>query len=90
MHLIEYVGMFAGAISTISLIPQVWLVWKKRSAEGISLGMYSSLSLGLFCWIIYGLWHKIPVMVVANTLTLLLCLCVIVMYFLFAKKPRCP
>ena len=55
MSLINTIGTIAAVISTASFVPQVWHTFKTRDVSGISLGMYSVFTVGVSCWLIYGL-----------------------------------
>jgi len=62
MSAAEIVGQVAGALVTLSLIPQVIRVYKLKSAQEISMLFTTMLWLGLFGWIAYGfLENKLPI-----------------------------
>jgi len=74
MGSIEILGLVAATCTTVAFIPQVYKVWKEKSAKDISLLMYLVLTLGLTLWLIYGIKiYSIPV-ILANGITLLLVL----------------
>ncbi len=74
MDFIEILGLVAATCTTVAFIPQVYKVWKEKSAKDISLLMYLVLTLGLTLWLIYGIKiYSIPV-ILANGITLLLVL----------------
>ena len=51
----DLVGYLAAILTTIAFIPQAMLTWKKKHAQGISLGMYIIFTTGILMWLIYGL-----------------------------------
>ena len=70
-------GFIGGGIVTCSLIPQVYRVFKLKSAREISLLFNILLLVGLIFWIAYGaafsltpvvLWNSIAVVLVAGLL----------------------
>lgn len=72
MPLLDLFGYFAAVLTTVSFIPQVWHTFRTRDVRGISLSMYSVFTLGVACWLGYGLMlHAWPI-VVANLITLVL------------------
>ncbi|MBE9609309.1 SemiSWEET transporter [Chitinilyticum piscinae] len=85
---IEMLGLVAGACTTIAFLPQVWQVWKTRSAKDISLGMYLLFVSGVAMWLGYGLLARAVPVVVANTLTLILAGAVLVMKLVFDRKDK--
>ncbi|MBS9778351.1 MAG: SemiSWEET transporter [Gammaproteobacteria bacterium] len=72
MTIIDSIGYIAACLTTISFIPQVLLVFKTKDTSSISLGMYSIFTLGITCWLIYGIALRDIPITVANTITLLL------------------
>ena len=70
--MIDALGLVAGALTTISFLPQLIKTVKSRSARDISLGMFVLFTLGVTLWLIYGfLTGAVPV-IAANALTLIL------------------
>jgi MtN3 and saliva related transmembrane protein len=71
---IDAIGYLAATLTTVAFIPQAWLTWKTRRADGISRGMYSVFALGVALWLVYGLAISAWPIVVANAITLALAL----------------
>ena len=70
-------GLIAGALTTVSFVPQVVQIWRTKRAEDVSSHMFVIFSLGVFLWLIYGVYiHSVPI-IVANIITLILCLSVL-------------
>ena len=68
----DLIGMVAGTLSTVAFVPQVWRVWKTRSARDLSLPMYLIFTAGVALWFVYGLQLGALPIIVCNGLTLLL------------------
>lgn len=66
------IGAVAAALTTIAFIPQAWLTWKTKRAEGVSLGMYSIFTSGVALWLLYGLAIGAWPVIIANLFTLVL------------------
>jgi MtN3 and saliva related transmembrane protein len=75
----DAIGYLAATLTTAAFIPQAWLTWKTRRAEGVSLGMYSIFTSGVALWLVYGLILGAWPIVVANAITLALALFILVM-----------
>lgn len=57
-------GLTAGTLSTVSLLPQLIKAWKTKSVNDISLGMFVILCAGSLLWLLYGiLIHALPIIV---------------------------
>ncbi|MFZ6771295.1 SemiSWEET transporter [Undibacterium sp. SXout7W] len=66
----DVVGYFAACMTTTAFIPQAWLTWRRKRAEGISLGMYIILVSGVFLWMVYGILLMAWPIIIANSITL--------------------
>jgi len=51
----DLLGFVGGAFMTVGLIPQVWRLFKLKSAREISLPFTILFLLGTTCWLIYGI-----------------------------------
>jgi MtN3 and saliva related transmembrane protein len=69
---IEILGYIAATLTTVSFLPQAILTIRTRDTDGLSLSMYSTFTLGVLGWLIYGIFLKNNVIVVANSITLFL------------------
>lgn len=71
MTIVEIIGYFAAFFTTVSFIPQVVKVIKDKQTRNISLQMYLIFTLGILCWLIYGiLLFSLPI-IFANSFTLI-------------------
>ncbi len=71
---ITVIGLVAATFTTISLFPQLVKSWKSRrkAAGDNALVTYSMLfCVGIFLWLIYGIFKADLPMIVANTLSFL-------------------
>ena len=68
----EVVGYVAAFLTTVSFVPQAWHTFKTRDVRGISLGMYSTFTLGVAGWLLYGVLLDAWPIVIANAITLAL------------------
>ncbi|MES2258831.1 MAG: SemiSWEET transporter [Pseudomonadota bacterium] len=82
----DLLGFFAATCTTVAFVPQVLLVWRQRSAAGVSTGMYLILTLGVFLWLCYGLLTQSWPIIIANGVTLLLALSVLAMKWRFRPQ----
>ena len=76
-------GLIAGALTTISFVPQVIQVVKTRSTRDISLGMYIVLFIGISCWLIYGILIEALPLIIANTISAILALIILIYKIIF-------
>jgi len=81
---IEILGLVAGALTTSSFVPQVYKTWKEKSAESLSLSMFSIFFIGIMAWLYYGFYIDSLAMILANSVTGLLS--IILIFFKFKYK----
>jgi len=55
-----------GVLSVIVLFPQVFKIWSKQEAAGLSLFSWAGILLGTLFWLTYGFIHKEKPIIVAN------------------------
>ncbi|WP_218011246.1 SemiSWEET transporter [Bacillus sp. AFS076308] len=73
----KILGYLAAFLTTISFLPQTFKSIKEKNTEGISLGMYSLFTLGVFFWLVYGLSIKDIPMMAANSVTFVFALIIL-------------
>jgi MtN3 and saliva related transmembrane protein len=83
---ISLVGYIAAFCTTAAFIPQVILVWRTRSASGVSMGMYSAFCFGVFLWLCYGIAIQAWPIAINNAITLVLASSVLVMKWRFERS----
>lgn len=66
----EVIGYCAAILTTASFIPQALHTFQTKDVSGISLGMYSSFTVGVSLWLVYGVLLQAWPIVIANTITL--------------------
>lgn len=82
---VEKVGFAAAFCTTSAFIPQLVRVLHLRSARDISLPTFLLFSVGVFLWLLYGIWaHSNPV-IVSNALTLVLSVSILVLKLRFDR-----
>ena len=80
MNITDIVGLTAGICVTISVVPQIWKVWKTKKVKEISLLTFSVLTFGIAVWIFYGFLKEDYPIIITNSISLFLNL--IMVYFI--------
>ncbi len=82
----EWIGSIAAFCTTISFLPQLVKVWRRKSARDLSLLMLLVFDVGLVCWLVYGLGiGSIPI-VAANAATLTLAAAILMLKFRYDRR----
>jgi len=72
MNEVVLLGYAAAILTSLSFLPQAWLVIRTGRTDGISLLMYSLFTVGVGFWLIYGITSKATPIIAANAVTLTL------------------
>lgn len=83
MDLTTVLGLAAGLLTTISLVPQVTKIWKTRSAKDVSRKMFIAFCLGVALWLAYGVVKGDLPMMIWNSISLALALSILGMKLKF-------
>ena len=81
MDTIVIVGYIAGALTTLSFVPQVIRAWKLKETHDLSLAMLILFALGVLLWTLYGVWTGSMPIIAANVITFILILVLLSMKF---------
>lgn len=73
----EFIGFAAAVLTTSSFLPQAVMTIRTKDTSSLSLGMYSLFTLGVMCWLIYGIFLVNYAIIISNAITLLLALCIL-------------
>jgi MtN3 and saliva related transmembrane protein len=67
MDIIAMIGLGAAALSTVSLLPQLYRVWKTKSVKDISAGYCGVMFTSVALWLTYGVLSADMPVVAANS-----------------------
>ena len=67
----ELVGYIAGFLTAVAQFPQAYKVIKTGDTQSISLGMYFTMTIGIFFWSIYGVLLQNTPMILTNGICLI-------------------
>ena len=81
MTALDILGMTAGCISSITFLPQVIKTWKTKSAEDISLLMFTFATISVIMWLVYGIILQNVPIIFTNSMVLFFSL--VMLYFKF-------
>ena len=76
--MIGYLGYLAATLTTASFLPQAILTIKTKDTQSLSLTMYTLFTLGVFCWLVYGIYIADKAIIFSNSITFLLAASILV------------
>lgn len=72
MDFITILGLVATTLTTSAFLPQMIKTWRTKSAKDVSLQMLVTFCIGVFLWLIYGIYLQGLPIILANLFTLIL------------------
>ena len=83
---IEVLGLVAGGITSVAMMPQLIKVIKEKNAEDISVVMLLVLMTGLSLWVWYGiLQNELPI-ILSNSFSVLVNITLLICCMMYKKK----
>ena len=83
---IEDLGFAAAFCTTAAFVPQLVRVVRLRSARDISLPTFLMFSVGVFLWLLYGIYTGSKPVIASNTVTLVLSMSILVLKLLYDRR----
>ena len=85
MDLQQIIGLTAGALTTVSFLPQVLRTVKTRSSRDLSVGMVCFFMAGIILWLIYGIMARAWPIILTNDATIVLASVLLVFIIRYRK-----
>ncbi|WP_374444795.1 SemiSWEET transporter [Epilithonimonas sp.] len=82
----ELLGLIAGGITSIAMMPQLIKVIKEKNAEDISVVMLLVLITGLSLWVWYGILQGELPIILSNGFSVLVNITLLICCIIFKKK----
>lgn len=83
----EYVGYFAGFLTTFAMLPQIMRVYRLKSAREISILFNTSLLLGVSLWLAYGAVLGLVPLIVWNAIGVFLVSLLLLAKLKYGREP---
>jgi MtN3 and saliva related transmembrane protein len=88
MNIIAILATIFGTIGGFSSIPQVYKIFKRKSAKDISIMTYAIVLLGTISWLLYGIQLKDFPLIFSNSVALIFVSLVILGWFLYGYDKK--
>ena len=82
----EVLGLIAGGITSVAMMPQLIKVIKEKNAEDISVAMLLVLITGLSLWVWYGILQDELPIILSNSFSVLVNITLLICCMMFKKK----
>ena len=84
----EWVGIFAGTLTTGAYFPQLLAVWRARSGRGLTYSMLGIFNAGVLIWIAYGVLARSTAVFLTNVVTFVLSGSILALKIKFDRRDR--
>ncbi|MCP6759526.1 MAG: SemiSWEET transporter [Fischerella sp. CENA71] len=71
MDYLTILGLVAATLTTSAFFPQMLKTWQSKSAKDVSYTMVITFIIGVFLWLIYGIYRQDLAIILANLITLI-------------------
>jgi MtN3 and saliva related transmembrane protein len=85
-QVVNDVGFAAAFCTTAAFVPQLVRVIRLRSARDVSLGTFVLFSVGVFLWLVYGIYAGSKPVIASNFVTLGLSLSILALKIRYDRK----
>jgi MtN3 and saliva related transmembrane protein len=85
-QMVDNIGFVAAFCTTVAFIPQLVRVLKLRSAREISLETFLLFSVGVFLWLLYGIYSGSKPVIASNSATLGLSLSILYLKMRYGRE----
>jgi len=77
----DLIGSGAAVLTMFGFVPQILKILRTRSVQDVSLVMLLQFSLGIFFWLLYGLYIRDNILIVANAVSFVTLVIADALYF---------
>ena len=81
-----WIGLSAGFLTSIAVIPQVFRTWRTKHARDISIWQPLILITGMLLWLIYGVGLDDMPLIAANSFSISCYLVLLVMKIIYDRR----
>ena len=85
MTTLSILATIFGVVMTFGAFPQIYKIYKRKSAKDISAISYSVFTLGGIVWLLYGIELNSSAVIISNTLSAATSITVLIGWFLYGQ-----
>jgi MtN3 and saliva related transmembrane protein len=87
-QVVEWIGLAAGTCTTLSFLPQLVTVYRRKSARDLSYSWLAVFTTGVVLWLAYGVLLLSMPVILANAVTLTLLVVLIALKARYDREAR--
>lgn len=81
----ELVGSAAALLTMFGFVPQILKIYRTESVEDVSLFMLLQFLVGIFLWLLYGIYIQDKILIVSNSVSFVTLIVAMGMYIKYRK-----
>jgi len=85
MTILSILATIFGSVMALASLPQIYKIYKRKSAKDISAISYSFFMVGGIIWLLYGIELKSSAVIISNTLSAATAFIVLMGWFLYGR-----
>ncbi|MDD5133011.1 MAG: SemiSWEET family transporter [Candidatus Nanoarchaeia archaeon] len=85
MSVLSTLATISGSLMALANFPQVYKIYKRKSAKDISAITYSVYILGALIWLLYGLEIKSVPVLISNIIGIIASILILTGWFLYGR-----
>ena len=86
MTILSTLAAVFAVVSGLANVPQIWKIYKTKSAKDISIATYLILTLGSIVWLLYGIEISNIAIIIMESLALIEFIVVLIGCYIYGKK----
>ncbi len=84
-NILSILATILGVMMSLSYLPQIYKIYKRKSVADISIIMYLVLLPGALTWDLYGLSINNTPLIIANSVAIVCIVITLIEYFIYRK-----
>jgi len=88
MSILSILATISGSGMALAALPQIYKIFKRKSAKDISAISYSCFTIGGIIWLLYGIELNSFAIILSNTLSATSSISVLVGWFLYGRSSK--
>lgn len=83
----ELVGSAAALLTMFGFVPQILKIYRTESVQDVSLFMLLQFFVGIFLWLLYGIYIHDRILIVSNTVSFVTLIVAVGLFIKYRKRP---
>ncbi len=86
MTILSVLATISGSVMALASLPQIYKIFKRKSAKDISALSYSFFAIGGIIWLLYGIELSSSAIILSNALSITTSISVLIGWFLYGRN----